>query len=209
MGSPDVCRSQNAQYRMITTRLVSAVLFLFLVAPAQAQSPACSCTFKEAPWEAYGTKAACTTITRKGGTSCEIEFGGLSADPRIASALGIDAADPSKVYEVLETFLRLLRRNDRAALSQPRFLSEALPIFMRGAYLRPPHGELNAGQVRSLDKAVKIFADKYSDQVSKVFLGSTSEFSTTIDDASFTVGAGYIVVRHPFAVLVTRYLPQE
>ncbi|MDA9475058.1 hypothetical protein XI03_11215 [Bradyrhizobium sp. CCBAU 65884] len=209
MRSLDVSRSYKGRYKTITTLLISAVLFSFAIASAQAQSPACSCTFKEAPWEAYGTKAACTTITRKGGTSCEIEFGGLSADPRIASALGIDADDPSKVYQVLETFLRLLRNNDRATLSQPRFLSEALPIFMRGAYLRPPHGDLNAGQVRSLDRAVKMFADKYSDQVSKVFLGSTSEFSTTIDEASFTVGPGYVVVRHPFAVLVTRYLPQE
>src|SRR5438552_2137660 len=63
----------------------------FAIGFAQAQVPGCPCTFKEAPWEAYGTKAACTTITRKSGTSCEIEFGGVSADPKIAAqVLGLD-----------------------------------------------------------------------------------------------------------------------
>jgi hypothetical protein len=211
---PAVYHNHNRGCQKIVTILVLTTVswyFAFAIGFAQAQAPGCSCTFKEAPWESYGTKAACTTITRKGGTSCEVEFGGLSADPKIAAqVLGLDpSAYTRNVYETLGLFLQYLRDNKREALADPKFLSTALPIFMRGAYLRTPHGELNLSQVRSLDSAIIIFADKYSDEVSKVFLGGAKDFSITIEDANFRVGRGYITVRHPFGLLVTRYMPEE
>src|SRR5207248_6549418 len=112
--------------------------------------------------------AACTTITRKSGTSCEIEFGGVSADPKIAAqVIGLDqSAYTREVYEVLETFLQLLRDNKREAIAAPKLLSAALPIFMRGAYLRRPLNDDDIKQVRSLDKAITTFAGIYSEQVS-------------------------------------------
>ena len=138
--------NHKSGYHKIATFLVSAALgwyFAFAIGFAQAQAPGCPCTFKEAPWEAYGTKAACTTITRKGGTSCEIEFGGVSADPKIAAqVLGLDPSAYTKdAYEILGQFLRYLRDNKREALAEPKFLSIALPIFMRGAYLRRSLGD--------------------------------------------------------------------
>jgi hypothetical protein len=212
--SPDVCHNHKSGYHKIATFLVSAALvwyFASAIGFAQAQAPGCPCTFKEAPWEAYGTKAACTTITRKGGTSCEIEFGGVSADPKIAAqVLGLDpSAYTRDAYKILGQFLQYLMDNKREALAEPKFLSVALPIFMRGAYLRRSLGEVDYKQVRSLDSAIINFLDKYSDQVSKVFLGGAPEFSVTIEDANFTIGRGYITVKHPFGLLITRYMPAE
>jgi hypothetical protein len=193
---------------------ISAALsccFVFMTGFAQAQAPSCPCTFKEAPWEAYGTKAACTTITRKGGTSCEIEFGGVSADPKVAEqVLGLKPSEYSaQVYEVLGTFLRYLKDNKREALADPKFLSTALPIFMRGAYLRRPINDDSISQAKSLDSAITTFLGKYSDQVSKVFLGNAPELKVTVNDANFTVGRGYVTVNHPFGFLITRYMPAE
>ncbi|MGY3485443.1 hypothetical protein ACVW1C_003326 [Bradyrhizobium sp. USDA 4011] len=206
--------NHNLRRQRIATCLVSAAAgwyFLFDIGIALAQAPGCPCTFKEAPWEAYGTKAACTTITRKSGTSCEVEFGGLGADPKIAAqVLGLDPAVYTRnVYETVGLFLQYLKDNNREALANPKFLSTAVPMFMRGAYLRTPRGDFNLSQVQSLDSAIIIFSEKYSDLVSKVFLGGASEFSTTIGDANFTVGRGYITVKHPFGLLITRYMPAE
>jgi hypothetical protein len=198
----------------ISTFSISAALgwyFVFSIGFAQAQAPGCPCRFKEAPWEAYGTKAACTTITRKGGTSCEIEFGGVSADPKVAEqVLGLKPSEYSRqVYEVLGTFLRYLRDNNREALADPKFLSTALPIFMRGAYLRQPINNDGISQAKSLDSAIMAFLEKYSDQVSKVFLGGAPDLKVIVNDANFTVGRGYVTVNHPFGFLITRYMPAE
>jgi hypothetical protein len=194
--------------------LISVTLgwyFIFFIGSAQAQAPGCPCTFKEAPWEAYGTKAACTTISRKGGTSCEIEFGGVSADPNVVEqVLGLKPTEYfPRVYEVLGAFLQYLRDNKREALADPKFLSTALPIFMRGAYLRRPVSDDRISQAKSMDSAIMAFSEKYSDQVSKVFLGSAPELKVTVNDANFRVGRGYVTVDHPFAFLFTRYMPAE
>jgi hypothetical protein len=212
--SPDVWHNHKGGYYKIATFLVSAALVwycAFASGFAQAQAPGCQCTFKEAPWEAHGTKAACTAITRKGGTSCEIEFGGVSTDPKIAAqVLGLDrSAYTRDAYKILGQYLQYLMDNKREAMADPKFLSVALPIFMRGAYLRRSLGEADYKQVRSLDSDIINFLDKNSDQVSKVFLGYAQEFSVTIEDANFTVGKGYITVKHPFGFLITRYMPAE
>ena len=182
------------------------------VEPAQAQQgPICLCEFKEAPWEAYGTKAACSTFTRKGGTSCEIEFGGISADQKlIAEILRVNpTAYNAEAYNNLITFLQYLKEGRKLQLLDPKFISTALPTFMRGAYLRGPLDDNTIQQARSLDAAIKSFFEKYSDQVSSVFRGSSPEFSTEIGNATFTVGKGYIVVKHPAGILITRYIPPE
>ena len=192
--------------------LICTLAYVPLVAGfAQAQAPICTCTFKEPPWEAYGTNAACSTIVRKGGTSCEIEFGGLSADPRIAAQiLGLSPSEYSRqVYEVLGTFLQYLRDNRRADLANPKFLSIALPIFMRGVYLRPPLSDEAISQAKSLDVAITSFTEKYSDQVSNVFLGKQPNLKANVNGANFFVGRGYLTVESSLGFLVTRYMPAE
>jgi hypothetical protein len=178
---------------------------------AYAQAPACSCSFKEPPWEAYGTKAACSTIVRKGGTSCEIEFGGISTDPKVAAqVLGVNPTEYARQgYDVLGTFLQYLRDNKREALADPKFLAIALPIFMRGVYLSHPLSDDGISQARSLDAAIRSFSEKYSGQVSKVFLGFAPELKVTVNDANFTVGKGYLTVSSSFGFIFTRYMPAE
>jgi hypothetical protein len=200
-------------YQFLPTALAALGLyFAIVVGFAQAQSSICPCSFKEPPWEAYGTKAACTTIIRKGGTSCEVEFGGISTDQKTAAqVLGVNPAEyTGQVYEVLGAFLQYLRNNKREALADPKFLSVALPIFIRGAYLRRPLNDDDVRQARSLDSAIKAFLEKYSDQVSKIFLGNAPpDLKVTVNDANFVVGRGYLTVSHPIGFIVTRYMPAE
>jgi hypothetical protein len=179
-------------------------------ASTSAQS-SCPCSFKDPPWEAYGTKAACTAIVRKGGTSCEIEFGGISADPKVAAqVLGVNPADYTRqMYDVLQQFLQYLRDNKRDALADPKFLATALPSFMRGAYFRHPLNDENISQARSLDAAIVTFLAKDAGQVSKVFLGGAPPFKDTFNGATFSVERGSLTVDHPFGVLITRYMPAE
>jgi hypothetical protein len=188
-----------------------AIFGCFTIGSAFGQAPSCSCSFKETPWEAYGTKAGCTTITRKGGTSCEIEFGGVSTDPKVAAqVLGLDPAKYlPEAYDVLEQYIRYLRDNKREALADRKFLSIALPIFMRGAYLRRSFDDRDASLVKSLDATVQSFLEKYSDDVSKVFSGSAKGFSIVVNDANFVVGRGYITVSHSYGLIITRYMPSE
>jgi hypothetical protein len=193
---------------------ISAALgwyFAFALGSVGAQSSVCPCSFKDPQWEAYGTKAACTAIVRKGGTSCEIEFGGISTDPKVAAqVLGVNPSEyTNQLYEVLGQFLRYLRDNKREALADPKFLSVALPLFMRGAYLRRPLNDENISQAKSLDSTIVAFVGKYSDQVSKVFLGNAPDMKVSVNDAMFTVGRGYVIVNHPFGVVITRYMPPE
>jgi hypothetical protein len=211
-----VCRTQKhregKRISVLTFALIAALGWQFSsgMAPARAQG-SCPCKFKEAPWEAYGTKAACTTYTRKGGTSCEVEFGGVGADPRLVAQ--ILAIDPSRyqteTYDLLSRFLQYLRDNKKEQLVEPQFLSAALLVFMRGAYLRGPLDGDALNQTKSLDAAVRNFLEKYSGQISKVFTGSDKEFSEPIGNANFTVGKGYIIIRHTAGLLTTRYIPAE
>ena len=107
-----VCRIQEhregKRISVLAFALLAALGWQFSsdVAPAWAQGPVCPCKFRESPWEAYGTKAACTTYTRKGGTSCEVEFGGVGADPRLVAQ--VLAIDPSRyqtdTYDLLSRF---------------------------------------------------------------------------------------------------------
>jgi hypothetical protein len=204
--------------RSLDRRILSFSMALFwylgiALAVAEAQSGSiCPCSFKEPPWEAYGTKAACTAIVRKGGTSCEIEFGGISADPKVASqVLGVDPSEYTKqMYDLLGQFLQYLRDNKRDALADPKFLSAALPFFMRGAYLRRPLSDAGVGQARSLDASIVDFTGKYSDQISKIFLGNAPpDLKVEVRDAQFIVGRGTVTVYSPFGSLITRYMPAE
>ena len=100
----------------------------------------CECDFSEAPWEAYGTKAACTTWTRESRRSCEIAFGGLGAEPDlVAQVLGRDPKEYlDDVYTTIQSYFAALQANDTKTLTSPEFVQHVLPIFMRGAFLREP-----------------------------------------------------------------------
>jgi len=124
----------------------------------------------------------------------------------IARALGVNpSAYEKETYDVLSRFLQYLRDNKRSDLTEPGFLSSTLMMFMRGAYLREPLDE----NTRTLDLAVRGFFEKSSGDVSLVFQGKIPELSAKINDATFRVGRGYILVEHPAGLLITRYMPAE
>src|SRR5262249_3722624 len=120
--------------------------------PALAQEP-CPCNFKERPWHAVGTKALCTAWMMPGRTSCTIEFGGISTDMKlVAEVLGLDQAKyRAEVYDVITRYLQYLRDEKTKELVDPGFLSRALLIGMRGAYLRGPLSEAQRSQIKNLD----------------------------------------------------------
>src|SRR5262249_2276738 len=124
--------------------LLAVVGWSFVVCPPiQAlahEQKACECKFSRPPWEAFGAKAACSAFTRPGKTSCNIEFGGIGTDTKIAAEiLGLDPTTYKRdTYDQLTTYLQLLRDDKKAQLIEPKFLSRALITFMRGAYLRGP-----------------------------------------------------------------------
>lgn len=196
--------------RDIATFLISATLgwyFAFGVGFAEAQND-CRCRFSKPPWEAFAPNTACTIIMHPGKTTCEIDFGGLGADRKLIS--GVLGEDPAsyrrRTFNVLSEYLQYLRDNKQDLLADPKFLSTALPQFMRGAYLRASMDDIE--QVKKLDSAITDFIRKYPDEISQALQGKR-ELSTKVGDAQFEVGKGYISVDHPAGRLITRYVPGE
>ena len=179
--------------------------------PAHAQGR-CECRFADSKWQAFGTNAACTAFMGRSRTSCEVAFGGLGADVNVARSV-LGSAYPeyqTQIIGVLRQYLDLLERNNRDGLADPKFIRTALPIFMRGAYFRVPRDDADAAEARILDAAVTGFFDKYSDDVSRVFLGKKEAFSTSVNDTKFEIGKGYIVLDDSLGGrLITSYMPAE
>jgi hypothetical protein len=167
----------------------------------------CDCEFDKRPYEAFGTKAACTIYMLKSKTSCNVEFGGLGTDMKVARAiLGLDPNIYKKqVYDVLVTYLQLLRDEKTSDLVDPKFLATALLYMMRGAYVRSGN---DGERIAVFDRTLRDFLEKYSGEISAVFSGTKGEMSIEFNNAKFLVGKGHIIVEGADgAVLITEYLP--
>ncbi|MBF6570862.1 MAG: hypothetical protein IVW54_18500 [Candidatus Binataceae bacterium] len=180
---------------------------LLMTHSAYAQVRYCHCRFKESPWEAYGTRAACTAVTGNGGTSCNISFGGAGADPNVVGAVTgeSNASYRGRFYEILFRYLTLYRQRNREALADPAFLQSALVMFMRGGYLRNKIG----ADLKQVDGAVVAFVAQNTKEISDVFLGKRASFSKDIKGAKFTVEQGAIRMDTKGLQLLTVYLPRE
>jgi len=190
---------------------MGSTLAILQPAPAMAQVPQCRCKFAKPPWEAFGTKAFCSAKMRPGLTTCEVAFAGFGADPKlVTSIVGRDPAEYQRdVLEVVKAFEQYVGGDKAAGLNSPVFLSKALLVLMRGAYLRGPQDDKEVQETKLLDFAVRRFFEKYSDQVTSVFLGKSPAFSTEVDNAKFEVGRGTIIVDHPAGAITTIYIPVE
>ncbi|WFU32388.1 hypothetical protein QA635_38925 [Bradyrhizobium brasilense] len=179
-------------------------------APAAAQVALCKCKFAKPPWEAFGTKAFCAAKMRPGLTTCEIAFAGFGADPKlVASVVGRDPVEYQQdVLDVLKAFEQYVAGN-RAVGFTPSFLSKALLVLMRGAYLRGPQDDKEIEQTKLLDAAIRGFLEKYSAQVTDVFLGKSPPFSTEVADAKLQIGRGTVNVEHAAGTIATIYIPAE
>jgi hypothetical protein len=178
--------------------------------PALAQQRPCECYFKDPAYKAIGTKAACTAWMGKGKTSCEIEFAGVGADTNLISTLigRQPAAYRREVYDVLSVYAQYLRDGKRDDLLSSQFLQRALPIFMRGAYLRNSQGR-QLGEIKEMDSRIAAFVEKFAPLISDVFQGKNPGFSTEIPPTKFTVGRGYILVDDPAGDLIQLYMSAE
>lgn len=186
------------------------VLFVLMSwGTAFSQEPRCSCDFANPPWKAYGTHAACTAYTRKRRTSCEISFAGLGASNNLISRLLNE--DPGKyesqVYKLATTYLMYLRQHNTETLTNPKFLTEVLPIFARGAYLRGSLDTAKANGVMRLDTILGAFFKAHSKSIGDVFSGREKPFVTKKDDATIFVGKGFITTDYDGGRLIMAYLP--
>jgi hypothetical protein len=176
-----------------------------------AQQRPCECYFKDTAYKAIGTKAACTAWMRRGKTFCEVEFAGVGTDTNLVATLfGREPASYSReVYDVLSVYAQYVRDGKRDDLVSPAFLRRALPIFMRGAYLRGNMEGRELGLIKDLDSRIGAFVEKFAPEISAVFLGNKSEFTTEIPPTKFHVGKGYILVEDPAGDLIQRYMSAE
>jgi hypothetical protein len=172
----------------------------------------CACHFKDPAWEAYGTKAACATAMHKSETSCDVEFGGLDANPKlIAKIVNPDtAAYFAQVYAVLQLYLEALQKRDIQTLTSPDLLNRALPIFLRGASMQGSADDSAfVTDASNLDRAFVEFVSKYSEAIGKTFRGEIEPFTQVIADIPFNVGKGWISIHYKQETLMTQYLPEQ
>lgn len=177
---------------------------------AQAKGQGCVCDFADPKWTARGTNAACSVLMHPGRTSCEIQFAGIGANPNLISkVLGRDPkAYRAETFEVINIYFQYLRDNRRDSLSDPKFLTRALPVFIRGAYLSEATiDDTTLARTVALDKAIMQFIEKYSSDISNVFLNKQAPFRAEVDEARFQVGNGSILIDHPAGRLITIYIP--
>ena len=178
---------------------------------SQAKAQGCECDFSDPQWKARGTNAACSVLMHPGRKSCEIQFAGIGANPNLISkVLGRDPKSyRDETFEVINIYFQYLRDNRRDSLSDPKFITRALPVLMRGAYLSGSSiiSDSELVQIIALDKAVIEFLEKYSATVSNVFLNKQAPFRAQVDAGKFEVGNGSIVVDHPAGLLITIYIP--
>jgi hypothetical protein len=195
----------------VSLTIITAVSTLLPAQPAGAQERKCECKFADPNWEAFGTKAGCSAYVRKARTSCEIEFGGISAeDQLVEDVLGINPQLYRKeLYSLLSDYLVYLRDNKREQLARPEFLQRSLLIFMRGAYLRGSPDIREREQIKVLDATVRAILEKLAPQIAEVFLGRIGGFSTEINDAKVSIGRGFILIELPDRQLFTRYFAAE
>lgn len=192
-----------------------------LPSPVHSQVKRCQCEFADPQWQAYGTKSPCSIWMDEGRKSCEIEFGGLGADPdMIAKILG---REPSEYYaevsEIVRAYLELRGKRD-LALTSPEFIQKALPALMRGAFLRGIPAEEPMEDWKNLNAAIETYFKEFSVETSEIFRGSkdpmdrrSEDFEIPIPGVLFHTETGVVVVelkgKKVSGTLVTVFSPQE
>lgn len=177
-----------------TSTLLTVALFVVTTTFPQAifaDEPTCQCHFKDPQWEGYGTHAACSAIMSNGDKTCNVSFGGTGADTSVvADILKRDPADFARqVTGAMATYLAAAQKAP-SAVNDPGLIRTALPMFMRGAYLR----KSVATDLRQLDKAVVQFSEKYATKIADVFNRRQDPFVVEEAGAKFFVGRGFVTV---------------
>lgn len=172
---------------------------------AHAGDVMCECQFKDKTPKAYGTKAACTAVTNTGRTVCNISFGGMGAEPHLVrQVLNQDPGQyDARARGLLIEYLK--RMSDRQALAERAFLEAALPVFMRGAYLRADNG---IDDLKGMNDAVEKFVKKNIEKIAAAFLGG-SEYKDEIAGVTFFVSRNTVSAAQNGTYVYTVFMPLE
>jgi hypothetical protein len=179
-----------------------------LISPniTKAEEKKCECKFPDNTWQAYGTNQACSAFLRSA-QSCEVAFGGLGADERlIVEVLGrTPESYRREVYRILVQYLQALSEDDIEALTEPDFMGQALPTFMRGAFLR----EIEISEATRINVLVEEFIESRIQEIANVFRAQQKNFVETKEEAKFEVGSGWIIMEYQNRYLVLSYISEN
>ena len=112
-------------------------------------------------------------------------------------------------YDVSIMYLRALRNNELRSLNTPRFLSRAIPLFLRSAYLGTRRPYLPIGQLRELDANLLRFFKRNIDRVHRVFNNRDRPFTTKFGRTLIMVRRGYVIVRHGDLRIISIIFPED
>jgi hypothetical protein len=162
----------------------------------------CRCDFDSKDYSAYGTRAACTThtVNKK---SCKVAFGGMQyAPPRTAQDFPLDAEG----LKITSEYLAALTAGRRELLTDPGFVSRAMYVFMRAAYLRRTD-EFGETDLKALDEIVASFAQEKGPLMASVFSGKTQPQKGSWREAKYVIEKTGVIFEFGKSRLVTVYLP--
>lgn len=167
------------------------------IRPSWSQERGCHCNFAEPPWEAHGTKAACTAWMNVGREECEIAFGGFGADETLISdVLGRNPEEYNEeVFDIMERYISFLRRGDEKSISQPEFLIDAIPLFARAAYLRQGPAKIYGyDELKALDATIIDLLNRDIILISEALMQKRNSYKYTVDEKSFVAEYGMFTI---------------
>ncbi len=202
--------------------LVVPITFICITAGvpslASAQVKRCECSFADPQWQAYGTKGACSIWMKEGKQECEVEFGGFGAEPEMISrVLRLEVMDYyAEVSNTVSAYMKLRYSGD-SQLTSPEFLRRALPVLMRGAFLRGSTSDSPVEELTILNSAIERYVGTYAEEISRIFRGEQdpgviSGKEIGISGITFETDSGVITTvidRDDLrGTMITVYLPQ-
>lgn len=146
----------------------------------------CDCLFEQSSgYVGQGTRAACSAFTEKNkgaGETCQIAFGGTGAQEQQISRIRLDPKEYRDKTFIM-TMDNLVAVHDRTVgkIANPAFLREAIPAYMRAAYLRA-ETRLDDATLADLDKQVTSVSAEFAGPIADVFNGKAPPFEKSWRD---------------------------
>lgn len=183
--------------------------------PANGASDRCKCRFTTPEYTAVGTKAACVALMDPGGKSCVIEFSGTGANRELVEQLtGISREQYARIQsDVSFAYAKAFVSNDFSEIRSPKFITMAVPVLARGAYLREQISDSKYGDIKAIDSALENFSKENAEQISQIFLSESEILNTEYGKFQFSVGNGYVNImtdnKSEIVVVVAPPLPEK
>lgn len=157
----------------------------------------CRCAFDTSSYSAFGSRGACTAITR-GGRRCEVRFGAVSYNADLVNRVisGVNFNDfRSSGFRITGIYLNALSNRNLQSINNVEYLATAIPYFLRSAYLGTLEPITNIDRLRYLDTKIVSFFEKNIRMVTSIFRGQSRPVDGRKNgDVVFDIGRGYVVV---------------